>query len=85
VRKGINMSEDIPIARGDLASIVAAEHQYIRNPGSEELYDLSGAMANDRNLSGAARTRELQPRLRAELMQLLPLSDSTSDAGEPRS
>jgi hypothetical protein len=85
VRKGINMSEDIPIARGDLASIVAAEHQYIRNPGSEELYDLSGAMANDSNLSGAARTRELQPRLRAELMQLLPLSDSTSDAGEPRS
>jgi arylsulfatase A-like enzyme len=85
VRKGINMSEDIPIARGDLASIVAAEHQYIRNPGSEELYDLSGAMANDRNLSGGARTRELEPRLRAELMQLLPLSDSTSDAGEPRS
>jgi arylsulfatase A-like enzyme len=83
VRKGINVREDLPIAKGDLHSVAASDHQYIRNPGGgEELYDLSAVMLNETNLAGASGVTGLQAELRAMLERLVgpPSDGDTSDA-----
>jgi arylsulfatase A-like enzyme len=71
VRKGINMTDDLPVARGDLHAIAERELQYIRNPDSEELYDLSTIMLNERNIAGTPGTEDRQAELRAALEDLV--------------
>jgi arylsulfatase A-like enzyme len=72
VRKGINVREDLPIARGDLHALTHAERHYIRNPdGSEELYDISQAMTQDSVLAPAAGAEALLAPVRARLESLI--------------
>ncbi len=72
VRKGINVREDLPIARGDLHALTHAELHYIRNPdGSEELYDISQAMTQDSVLAPAAGAEALLVPVRARLDSLI--------------
>ncbi|MGI8842764.1 MAG: sulfatase [Gemmatimonadaceae bacterium] len=72
VRKGINVREDLPIARGDLHALTHAERHYIRNPdGSEELYDISQTMTQDSALAPAAGAEALLAPVRARLENLI--------------
>ena len=71
VRKGINVREDLPIARGDLHALTNAERHYIRNPdGSEELYDISQGL-NQRHPIPNAGADALLSSLRARLQGLI--------------
>ncbi|HSJ66019.1 MAG TPA: sulfatase [Gemmatimonadaceae bacterium] len=79
VRQGINMTEDLPVARGDLHSLTERELQFIRNPDSEELYDLSTVMRNERDLAGTTGAEHRQAELRAALEALVgPRSETAA-------
>ena len=54
------------VSRGNMVSIIAAGHKYIRNgDGRVELYDLDADSGETRNLAGAPDRQGLASRLRA--------------------
>ena len=68
MRKGINVREDLPVARGDLYALTDAERHYIRNPdGSEELYDVRHGMTQDHVLAPAAGAEVMLAPIRSRL------------------
>ncbi|MGH7505526.1 MAG: sulfatase [Longimicrobiales bacterium] len=83
VRKGINVREDLPIAKGDLYALVAGARHYIRNPdGSEELYDLAADMADATALGATPEAVRVRGVLRARLEQLVDLHPDTTTADD---
>ncbi|HET6680628.1 MAG TPA: sulfatase [Gemmatimonadaceae bacterium] len=90
-RRAIRMTEDLPIARGDVHSLIEDGIQYIRNGiESEELYDLNRDGEQRTNLVDSASAAPLLQRLRAELGALVPESGNATasmkrmPSGNPR-
>lgn len=72
LQEGIRSPEWLPVARGDLESLVVDDHHYIRNgDGREELYDLSADPEERRDLVGSEAAGPRLAILRARLEALL--------------
>ncbi|MGH3113181.1 MAG: sulfatase family protein, partial [Gaiellaceae bacterium] len=68
VRWAPNLPEWYPVSKGDLRSLVAGRHHYVRNAdGSEELYDVFADPWEQRDLTRQPAGRDLAARLRAAL------------------
>ena len=90
-RRAIRMTEDLPIARGDVHSLIEDGMQYIRNGAeSEELYDLNRDGEQRTNLLDSASAAPVLQKLRTELEALVPgganalASLTRSPSGNPR-
>ncbi|MGH7502342.1 MAG: sulfatase-like hydrolase/transferase [Longimicrobiales bacterium] len=73
VRRSIRTNEELPIAKGDLHSLVEDGFQFIRNgDDTEELYDLRSDMSQDHDLIGAGTVASVLSRLRDRISSLVP-------------
>jgi arylsulfatase A-like enzyme len=72
ISKGINMPEWLPVMKGNMVSLVADGHSYIRNgDGREELYDFESDPGEEQDLSRSEKSRKAIERFRGLLGNIL--------------
>jgi arylsulfatase A-like enzyme len=86
VSKGINSPRHVPVTRGDMKSLLADGHHYIRNfgDGREELYDLGADPGEENDLAREPRARERLVRSRDAVERIARPRSAAGDTAVAR-